>query len=89
MSYPYDLAIDREGLLFVCEFGNSRIQIFDRHYKTMEVVGEPGNAPGEFNNPWSIAMDSKGDLYVADSANHRVQKLIRRKSIALTYQSEE
>lgn len=89
MSYPYDLAIDREGLLFVCEFGNSRIQVFDRHYKTMEVVGEPGNAPGEFNNPWSIAMDSKGDLYVADSANHRVQKLIRRKSIALTYQSEE
>ena len=89
MSYPYDLAIDREGLLFVCEFGNSRIQVFDRHYKTMEVVGEPGNAPGKFNNPWSIAMDSKGDLYVADSANHRVQKLIRRKSIALTYQSEE
>ncbi|MBI4327195.1 MAG: hypothetical protein HY674_18315, partial [Chloroflexi bacterium] len=44
----------------------------------VEIVGGPGGAPGQFNNPWAIALDSAGNLYVADSGNHRVQKLWRR-----------
>jgi len=78
MSYPYDVAVDRAGNLFVCEFGNSRIQVFDAHHRTREIIGRAGAAPGEFNNPWGIALDSKGNLYVADAGNHLIQKFIRR-----------
>jgi DNA-binding beta-propeller fold protein YncE len=64
----------------VCEFGNSRIQVFDPQYHSVEIIGGAGSEPGEFNNPWSIALDSHGNLYVADANNHRVQKLVRRKA---------
>ena len=66
------------GLQYVCEFGNSRIQILDSQDKTLEILGEPGGGPGQFSNPWSIELDSKGNLYVADALNNRVQKFIRK-----------
>ena len=77
-SYPYDIQIDPSGLQFVCEFGNSRIQILDAQDRTVEILGGPGGAPGQFSNPWGIALDSKGNLYVADALNNRVQKFIRK-----------
>ena len=82
LSYPYDIRVDKEGRQYVCEFGNSRIQIFDANDQPLEIIGHPGGEPGEFSNPWSIAFDSQENLYVTDSQNHRVQKLIRRKDTA-------
>ena len=81
MSYPYDVRVDSLGYRFVCEFGNSRVQVFDAQNRSVELLGRPGAQPGQMNNPWSIALDSQGNLYVADSLNHRVQKFIRREPI--------
>jgi DNA-binding beta-propeller fold protein YncE len=78
LSYPYDIQIDSTGLQFVCEFGNSRIQIFDANDKPVEILGGPGGDPGQFSNPWGIAFDSKGNLFVADAMNNRVQKFWRK-----------
>ena len=78
LSYPYDVAVDVDGYQFVCEFGNSRIQVFDPDHRPVEIIGGPGSAPGEFSNPWSVDLDHEGHLWVADSGNHRVQKLVRR-----------
>ena len=78
LSYPYDICVDAAGRQYVCEFGNSRIQVFDANELPLEIIGGPGLAPGQFNNPWGVALDSAGALYVADSQNHRVQKLIRK-----------
>jgi sugar lactone lactonase YvrE len=74
--------VDKAGRQYVCEFGGSRLQIFDANDHPLEIIGGPGAAPGQFANPWSMAFDSAGDLYVADSQNHRVQKFIRRKDVA-------
>ena len=82
MSYPYDVRVDAAGRQYVCEFGNSRLQIFDAQDRPLEILGGPGAKPGQFSNPWSIALDSKGNLYVADALNHRVQKFIRRQTVA-------
>ena len=34
-----------EGHLYVCEFGNSRIQIFDPSGLPIEILGGPGASP--------------------------------------------
>lgn len=78
LSYPYDVAVDSAGNIYVCEFGNSRIQVFDANCQPLEIIGRAGSEPGQFNNPWSLALDSRGNLYVADALNHRLQKLVRR-----------
>jgi DNA-binding beta-propeller fold protein YncE len=78
LSYPYDVAVDAAGNIFICEFGNSRIQVFDANCQPMEIIGGAGSEPGQFNNPWAIALDTRGNLYVADALNHRLQKLVRK-----------
>ena len=75
------MRVDPEGYRYVCEFGNSRVQVFDAQDQSFEILGGAGPEPGQMNNPWAIALDSHGNLYVADSANHRVQKFIRRKPL--------
>lgn len=37
-------------------------------------IGEPGDGPGQFQQPRGVAFDKQGNLYVADTGNHRVQK---------------
>jgi DNA-binding beta-propeller fold protein YncE len=70
--------VDKAGNIFVCEFGNSRIQVFDANCQPVEIIGGPGAAPGRFANPWGVALDASGNLFVADALNHRVQKLVRK-----------
>ncbi len=77
-SYPYDIQIDAAGLQFVCEFGNSRIQILDSQDRRWKFWAGRAALPGQFSNPWGLALDSKGNLYVADALNNRVQKFMRK-----------
>ena len=39
----------------------------------LQVIGRPGNGPGEFNRAEGICVDSEDKIYVADSCNHRIQ----------------
>lgn len=45
--------------------------------KPLELIGERGSQPGQFQSPMGLAVDREGNLYVADSYNHRVQKFSR------------
>jgi len=76
-----DVRVDALGYQYVCEFGNSRVQVFDAEDRPVEVLGGPGTEPGRMHNPWSICLNARGDLYVADSQNHRVLKFVRREPL--------
>jgi ABC-type Fe3+ transport system permease subunit/DNA-binding beta-propeller fold protein YncE len=39
----------------------------------LQVIGQAGTGPGEFNRPEGIGVDAQDRLYVADSCNHRIQ----------------
>jgi len=74
MSYPYDVSIGRDGALYVCEYGNQRVQKFTPDGKSLGIWGGPGREHGLLNNPWALAIDSRGAVSVIDSNNHRVQR---------------
>ena len=67
-NFPYDLAVGKEGRLYVVDSGNFRIQIFDRDGKYLDSFGSAGKAPGSFARPKEIAADAEGNLYVVDAA---------------------
>ncbi|MDP7008677.1 MAG: 6-bladed beta-propeller [Phycisphaerales bacterium] len=72
--YPTDVVIDRDGLVFVSEYGgNDRISVFDRSGSFIRSFGHHGKDPLGFRRPQSLAVHREsGALYIADSANHRI-----------------
>ncbi|MBN1964580.1 MAG: NHL repeat-containing protein, partial [Anaerolineae bacterium] len=79
LDHPRDVAVSDDGLIYVTDSLNHRIQVFDEQgnlvnaWGTME-VGEHGEATGgNFNQPWGLDIGPDGNIYVADTWNHRIQ----------------
>lgn len=78
---PTDVAFDPEGNIFISDgYNNMSVAKLDKYGKWIKRVGkgngaEPGDGPGEFNNPHGIAADAEGNIYVADRSNQRIQVL--------------
>src|SRR5688572_22479213 len=60
LRYPYGIDLDRNGFLYIAEFGNNRVQKFTREGEFVSSWGGPGRKDGELNQPWALAVDSKG-----------------------------
>jgi len=61
------------GLFYVVDRYNFRIQVFDADGNLKNKWGAMGSKPGEFYLARGIAIDEEGTVYVADTFNHRVQ----------------
>lgn len=72
-SSPRNMAIGPDGLIYVADSGNHRIQVFDGEGTFLRQWGSPGTEPGQFNEPWGLAVDDEY-VYVTDTWNHRIQK---------------
>ena len=75
LRYPYDLALDGKGHVYVCEWGNHRIQKFTLDGHSVAIWGTSGREPGQLHNPWALVRDSRGRIHVLDTYNHRVQRI--------------
>jgi DNA-binding beta-propeller fold protein YncE len=73
-TYPYGVAVDSEGRIYVSDFNNNRLQMFDHRGKFLIKWGTGGRQDGQFNRPAGLAMDSQDRLYVADLRNNRIQR---------------
>ncbi len=71
--YPTGINLDKDGNIYVCEWGNFRVQILNPKGEVINVFGRPGNAPGAFVRPKGVAVDDKGYIYVTDAFLHRIQ----------------
>ncbi len=62
------------GDLFVGDFHNDRIQVFDQNYNFKFRFGKTGAGRGELFGPIDVAAGPDGDrVYVVDQGNHRIQ----------------
>ena len=73
LSLPTDVAVGKEGHIYVVDGGNHRIVTFDRNGKYLRTCGGKGTGEGQFNSPVGVGTDGKGRVYVADTGNHRIQ----------------
>ena len=79
--YPYGIATDAAGDVYVADTANARIQKFTASGVFLGSWGGHGRGPGRFFTPTSVATDPAGFVYVADagepypdSGGARVQK---------------
>lgn len=72
-NFPRDVAIGRDGQIYVVDSGNFRIQVFDRDGRYLQAFGRVGRQLGQFARPKEAATDNDGNLYVVDTAFGNIQ----------------
>jgi hypothetical protein len=60
------IAIGPDGMVYVSDSGNARVQVFTPHGRFVRQFGRFGSGKGEFLLSGDIAVDNTGDVYVAD-----------------------
>ena len=91
LEYPFGVAIDAAGLIYVADTDNSRVQVFR---EVLDVNNQPaaefvrvfgstfdaqtlafGSSPGDLSRPYGLSFDSAGRLLVTDTDNHRIMRI--------------
>lgn len=82
-NLPRDAVVGADGLLYVVDSGNFRVQVFDGEGKFVKTFGAIGRQGGQFSRPKEIAADASGNIYVADSAFGNFQIFNREGALLL------
>lgn len=77
-QFPVYAAVRSDGLLFVGDAMNFRIQVFDAEGRFLQKFGEAGDVPGTFSRIKGLAFDRFDNLYVADGDHSAVQMFNKR-----------
>ncbi len=79
---PNNVAVDRQGNVYVTDYGNNAIRRItpDGLVSTLAGATQAGSADGaggaaRFNGPNSLALDAAGNLLVTDAVNNTVRKV--------------
>lgn len=78
---PQGMASDRNGSLYVADYGNNSIRMISASGDVNTIAGVPGSSGYQdgpalsalFNNPLGVAVDSAGNVYVADTGNNAIR----------------
>jgi sugar lactone lactonase YvrE len=73
--FPYDIAIDGDGILFVIEYGAGRLTRVSLDGRLLGRYGATGKGKGQFHTPWGVAVASPRRVWVADTGNRRLVEL--------------
>jgi sugar lactone lactonase YvrE len=82
-NFPFDVAVDANGDLWVADSSNNEIRKVTREGVVTTVAGvsfESGSADGSgtdarFDRPWGLEVAPNGDVWVADSRNNKIRKV--------------
>ena len=74
--YPRGIKV-HQNQVYVCDYCNDRIQVFDLELLFITSFGTKGSGQGQFDRPEGlhVAFTSQGNIYVSEWANKRVQVL--------------
>ncbi|HVO82441.1 MAG TPA: 6-bladed beta-propeller [Terriglobales bacterium] len=75
---PSNVALDKDGNVYVTDTLNNRVEIFDADGNFISWFGKHGDGPGYFARPKGIAIDCDGHIWVADEMQDRVQVFDRQ-----------
>lgn len=83
---PSDVAIDRDGYIYVSEYHeNDRITKWSPDLKFVKALGESPIDGLRLSRPAGIDIDDEQTLWVADACNHRIVRLSRDGEVLATF----
>lgn len=75
LSNPIDVAVDHDGFVYVCDWGNYRVQKFTSTGGFVWASGTQGSGAGQFQAPTSIVYDPAGYVWVVDTGGGHLDRL--------------
>ncbi|MEO7070713.1 MAG: NHL repeat-containing protein [Nostocoides sp.] len=69
------LAVGHDGLVYVSDSGNARVQTFTGQGQFLRQFGGYGNRGGQFLSPFDLVVDAEGRIYVADDQRQTLSKI--------------
>ncbi len=85
LHFPYGVAVDRSGNLYIADTGNGRVRMVqpDGRIRTVAGNGDSGFAgdggparSASFRAVSGVTVDAAGNLYLADQYNNRIRKVL-------------
>ncbi|MEI6779341.1 MAG: 6-bladed beta-propeller [Verrucomicrobiota bacterium] len=70
---PVNLALDRQGRVYVSDVAACRVHVYDAEGKYLRCIGSRGDLPGQFARPKGLAVDREDRIYVVDAASQVCQ----------------
>lgn len=69
---PQDIKVTDEETIYILDWGDNCIKVYDNQGKYLHKIGREGQGPGEFRTPCYFSVGSDGRIYLLDSRNSRV-----------------
>jgi outer membrane protein assembly factor BamB len=68
------IAVASNGMVYVSDSGNARVQVFTPQGRFVRQFGSYGNGTGQFISPFDLLVDDAGDVYVVDDSSRALSK---------------
>lgn len=75
LSAPQDIKVAENGDIYVLEWMDARILVYDKEGKYVRTAAHKGRGPGEFDTPAYFDFLSDGNLILLDARNRQVSIL--------------
>lgn len=66
------IAADSKGRIYVLDYKEAQIKVFDRNGDYLKTIGREGQGPGELASPYSICVTEQSQIMIQDLNNHRM-----------------
>lgn len=67
-----DLAVDGAGRIYVLDYMEAELRVFDKEGRHLRTIGRRGQGPGEFSGPFTLGMTERNTIMVHDLINRRI-----------------
>jgi hypothetical protein len=75
LNRPIHLQLDSQGFIYVMDWGDTNIKVFDQSGKQVRTVGKKGQGPGEFDTPAYFKIGKNDRIVLLDGRQHRISIL--------------
>jgi hypothetical protein len=72
LNKPLDLKVDDQGRVYVMDWGDVHIKVYDSQGRFLRTIGRKGQGPGELDTPFHFGLLKSGKVCVLDGRQRRV-----------------
>lgn len=67
-----DVEVDRSGNIYVCDFKDDCIKVYDQTGHFLKKFGSRGSGPGELFGPWKISINQDNEIFISEAGTRRI-----------------